>query len=116
MADETLLGQALNNLLGNAVKFTPIDGEIILGTHEKPDHLEIYVQDTGVGMQPEMSRKLFEDFSRKSTMGTFGEKGTGLGLGIVKKIVEAHQYTIHVESQPDKGSTFIISIPKTKST
>lgn len=114
-ADETLLGQALNNLLGNAVKFTPIDGEIILGTHEKPDHLEIYVQDTGVGMQPEMSRKLFEDFSRKSTMGTFGEKGTGLGLGIVKKIVEAHQFTIRVESQPGKGSTFIISIPKTES-
>ncbi len=69
---------------------------------KKKDQLEIYVQDTGVGMQPEVSRKLFEDFTRKSTMGTFGEKGTGLGLGIVKKIVEAHQFTIRVESQPGK--------------
>ena len=112
LADETLLGQALNNLLGNAIKFTPLNGEIILGTRVKPDHLEIYVQDTGIGMTPEVSRNLFEGFTRKSTMGTFGEKGTGLGLGIVKKIVEAHHFTIHAESEPGKGSTFIISVPK----
>ncbi|MDA3943740.1 MAG: HAMP domain-containing sensor histidine kinase [Bacteroidetes bacterium] len=111
MADETLLGQALNNLVGNAVKFTPEGGQITIGTRLKQGNFEIFIGDTGVGMPKEISDKLFEGFTRKSTMGTYGEKGTGLGLGIVKKIVEAHEFDINVESEPGKGSTFIISVP-----
>jgi len=112
MADETLLEQALNNLVGNAVKFTAENGQITIGTREKIDCLEIYVQDTGLGMPESVSKNLFDGSAHKSTMGTFGEKGTGLGLGIVKKIVEAHNFTIHVESEPGKGSCFSIRIPK----
>ena len=111
-ADETLLGQALNNLVGNAVKFTPENGQITIGLRVENDCLEIYVKDTGVGMSAAVRENLFEGFARKSTMGTFGEKGTGLGLGIVKKIIEAHDFTIHAESEPGKGSSFIIRVPK----
>ncbi|MBG0783198.1 MAG: HAMP domain-containing histidine kinase [Bacteroidales bacterium] len=111
VADETLLGQALNNLVGNAVKFTPEGGTITIGSRINKDFYEIFVRDTGIGMPESVSRKLFEGFTRKSTMGTFGEKGTGLGLGIVRKILEAHHFDIRVESEEGWGSSFIISIP-----
>jgi signal transduction histidine kinase len=111
LADETLLGQALNNLVGNAVKFTPEGGVITLGSILNKDSYDIFVSDTGVGMPESVSRKLFEGFTRKSTMGTYGEKGTGLGLGIVKKILEAHNFSIRVESEEGKGTKFIISVP-----
>jgi len=111
LADETLLGQALNNLVGNAVKFTPEGGVITLGSYLNKDSYDIFVSDTGVGMPESVSRKLFEGFTRKSTMGTYGEKGTGLGLGIVKKILEAHNFSIRVESEEGKGTKFIISVP-----
>lgn len=54
---------------------------------------------------------LFAGFSRDSTMGTGGEKGTGLGLGIVKKVIDAHAFDLWVESEPGKGSSFVIRIP-----
>ncbi len=111
LADETLLGQALNNLVGNAVKFTPEGGTITIGSRVNKGQYEIFVRDTGIGMPESVRIKLFEGFTRKSTMGTFGEKGTGLGLGIVRKIIEAHNFSIHVESEEGQGSNFIISIP-----
>ncbi len=111
VADETLLGQALNNLVGNAVKFTPEGGTITIGSRISKDFYEVFVRDTGIGMPESVSRKLFEGFTRKSTMGTFGEKGTGLGLGIVRKILEAHNFNIRVESAEGQGSNFIIGIP-----
>ncbi|HOI32851.1 MAG: HAMP domain-containing sensor histidine kinase [Bacteroidales bacterium] len=110
IADETLLGQAMNNLVGNAIKFTPKGGTITIGSKIKDNCYQIFVSDTGIGMPDSVSSKLFEGFTRKSRIGTFGEKGTGLGLGIVKKILEAHNFDIHVESETGKGSTFIISI------
>lgn len=109
MVDETLFGQALNNLVGNAVKFTPEGGEITLGSRIVDGGIEIYVKDNGIGMSKSVVDELFQGFTRTSTTGTLGEKGTGLGLGIVSKIVEAHQFSIRVESSPGKGSTFIIS-------
>lgn len=110
-ADETLLGQALNNLVGNSVKFTPPGGKITLSASRDSKHIKISVSDTGVGMDQKTANKLFESFTRKSTMGTYGERGTGLGLGIVKKILDAHDYTISVKSEVGKGSTFTIFIP-----
>lgn len=109
--DETLLGQALNNLVGNSVKFTPEKGKIDLLFRHNDGKQEIVVVDSGIGMDKETSERLFTSFTRKTTLGTYGEKGTGLGLGIVKKIIDAHGFTINVDSQPNQGSRFIIEIP-----
>jgi signal transduction histidine kinase len=109
-ADETLLGQALNNLVGNSVKFTPEGGSISIHFEINDHQKSIIVSDTGLGMNQETCNKLFLGFTRKTTMGTFGEKGTGLGLGIVKRILDAHNYSIRVSSKPGSGSTFTIDI------
>jgi two-component system phosphate regulon sensor histidine kinase PhoR len=110
--DETLLGQALNNLVGNSVKFTPEGGAISIHFRNEDERMWIEVCDSGIGMDEETCHRLFSGFTRKTTMGTFGERGTGLGLGIVKKIMDAHGFTIRVSSQPGKGSTFTIDLNK----
>jgi len=109
--DITLFLQVINNLLSNAVKFTPENGHISIDIAKRKE-LEIAIVDTGVGMPKKIYENIFSGFARNSSLGTHGEKGTGLGLGIVKKIVDAHGFSIHVESELGKGSKFIISIPK----
>lgn len=107
--DITLFLQALNNLIANAIKFTPEGG--IVGINAQRDNvgkITISVYDTGIGMPEEVKEKLFKQ--QTTSMGTKGEKGSGLGLGIVKKVIENHGFDISVESTPGKGSQFIISI------
>ncbi len=108
--DETLLGQALNNLVGNAVKFTPEGGTISLLFINDEHGSRIEVKDNGMGMDQESCDKLFEGFKRQTSLGTKGERGTGLGLGIVKKIIDAHNFNITVVSQPGEGSAFTIQL------
>ncbi len=110
--DVTLILQVLNNLISNAVKFTPDNGKISVSSETTSKGVDLIVSDSGVGMPPEVSSKLFDDSIRSSTLGTQGEKGSGLGIGIVKKIVDAHGFDIKVESEKGKGTSFIISIPK----
>lgn len=105
--DMTLFLQVLNNLMANAIKFTPENGEISININTNKK-LQLSVVDSGVGMPKEVCENIFTGFARNSTIGTEGEKGTGLGLGIVKKIIDAHGFTIHVESEEGKGSEFII--------
>lgn len=107
--DKTLFLQVLNNLLANAIKFTPENGDISIVITEGKK-LQIAIIDSGVGMPEEVRKDIFSGFSRNSSLGTDGEKGTGLGLGIVKKILDGHGFTIDVKSQQGKGSQFIISI------
>ncbi len=107
--DLTLFLQVLNNLMANAIKFTPENGSISIDVKEG-NPMQIIVKDSGVGMPKEVSNNIFSGFARASTSGTSGEKGTGLGLGIVKKIVDGHGFTIHVESETGKGSSFIIEL------
>ncbi len=109
--DRALFLQVLNNLVSNSVKFTPENGSISINVSEGKDKIEIAVVDSGVGMTEEIYGNIFSGFTRKSTIGTSGEKGTGLGLGIVKKIIDSHEFSIRVESEIGKGSEFIISIP-----
>ena len=109
--DNTLFLQVLNNLVSNAVKFTPENGSISINVSALNNCIEIAVIDSGVGMTKDISENIFSGFARKSSLGTKGEKGTGLGLGIVKKIIDAHGFNIRVESEVGKGSSFIISIP-----
>ncbi len=111
-ADETLLGQAMNNLIGNSVKFTPKGGTIYLKFIIEKNQRLIVIQDTGIGMDEEICKGLFTDFIHQSTAGTKGETGTGLGLGIVKKIIDAHGFSITAHSKPGKGSVFTILIPE----
>lgn len=109
--DQTLFLQVLNNLVSNAVKFTPDNGSIKINVLDNNDSVDLIVSDSGVGMSPTVCENIFSEFTRNSTMGTDGEKGTGLGLGIVKKIIDTHGFKIRVESEIGKGSEFIITIP-----
>ncbi len=110
--DITLILQVLNNLLSNAVKFTPNNGNISVSSQFTGDGINLVVADSGVGMPPEVRDTLFDDSIRSTTLGTLGEKGSGLGIGIIKKIIDAHGFSIKVESEKGKGTSFIISIPK----
>ncbi len=110
--DKTLFLQVLNNLIGNAVKFTSEGGSIEVSALDEGDKIRLTVKDSGVGMPEEVAKNLFHGFVRDSTQGTHGEKGTGLGMGIVKKIVDAHNIPITVKSSKGKGASFIMEIPK----
>jgi two-component system phosphate regulon sensor histidine kinase PhoR len=104
--DDYLLAQVFQNLISNAIKYTP-KGEVVIRAESKPDHTRIWVKDTGRGIEPKMQKRIFERH-----VGDPARPGsTGLGLAIVRQIVEAHQGRIHVESEVGKGSTFIIEIP-----
>lgn len=109
--DPGKISQVLNNLIGNAIKFTPRDGKIALKTSWSADGsmAQVSVSDTGVGIAKENLPKLFGRFEQ------FGDKqgisGTGLGLSITKEIVDRHGGKIRVESEEGKGSTFTFELP-----
>jgi signal transduction histidine kinase len=109
--DERKVKQVLLNLLSNAVKFTPEGGRISLRASRKDGAVEIAVTDTGVGIAPEDQAAIFEEFRQVGHDETRKQEGTGLGLTLAKKFVELHGGRIWVESQPDRGSTFIFRLP-----
>jgi PAS domain S-box-containing protein len=108
--DRERLRQVTANLLGNAFKFTPAGGRITLGAVEKDDHLVIYVQDTGPGVEKEHQGTLFDLYRRLPT-GSSRAGGLGIGLALSKALVEAHDGQIWVTSEKGKGSTFGFSVP-----
>ncbi len=107
--DEVLLQEVAGNLLSNAIKYTPPHGEITIETHRRHKKLVLSVSDTGPGIQPEEQDQLFQPFVRLQT--AEGAQGSGLGLSLVKRIVERHNGTVSVESTPGKGTTFSIYFP-----
>ena len=137
--DEGRLGQVLVNLIGNAIKFTPDGGNIeVTARLTSPDsqsrgpgtrgevaggeksairnpqsamHIEVSVSDTGIGIAPGDIDKVFEKFEQSGYATNPGDKGTGLGLPICKKIIELHEGRIWVTSEPDQGSTFYFTVP-----
>ncbi len=116
--DPDRLTQVVVNLLGNAVKFTPSGGEVKLSVRivngkdaVGENGVEIAVADTGLGIPAEDIPHLFEKFYRVRRPG-LDIRGTGLGLAIVKQLVEMHGGTITVESEPNRGSTFTVTIPQ----
>lgn len=112
VADEPKIMQVINNLLSNAIKFTPKGGSVALRVQpQNDDRLLIMVQDTGIGIPAEHLPRVFEKFGSHQRSGTSGEKGTGLGMTIVKRFVELHGGTIDVESEQGKGTSFTISLP-----
>ena len=106
-ADASLLARALQNLVGNAVKFAP-GGEIEIGAREIAGGVECWVRDNGAGIAPE---RLAVIFDKRETDPDPSRAGSGFGLAILKRIVEAHGGAIAVESQPGSGSTFRFTIP-----
>lgn len=112
-ADEKKLEQVFFNLLDNAIKFTPKNGEIFVRVENLQDTVRIDVSDTGVGIPAEHIDRIFERFYRVDAARSREMGGTGLGLAIVKHIIQLHNGRIAVASQPGKGSTFSVFLPKT---
>ena len=103
--------RVLDNLIINAIKFTPKQGKIVVKTQIVDHQAYIHIIDSGIGMDAELISKLFMQYSKAGRKGTEGEESTGLGLYIVKKILNKHLATIEVFSEVGKGSEFIIKIP-----
>ncbi|MGF1560499.1 MAG: ATP-binding protein [Flavobacteriaceae bacterium] len=102
----------IRNLISNAIKFTPKDGTVTIGAEDRNKHWEIFVRDTGVGMNEGTIATLFSKNSNITTYGTNNEKGTGLGLMLCKEMVENNNGELWVESTPKKGSCFYFTLPK----
>jgi signal transduction histidine kinase len=111
LLDETLLHHVLTNLLLNAVKYSEDRSRIDLSLDIREGHLSIMVRDHGIGVPPSDLPRLFESFYRASNVGKV--TGTGLGLTIVKRAVDAHNGQISVQSELGKGTSFIIKVPLT---
>ncbi len=113
-ADEAHLVDMLNNIVDNAIKFTPPGGMITLGASDEENHLHLTVSDTGIGIPKELIPNLFKKFYQIDSSIRRKYGGTGLGLYICKKIVDAHSGDIWIESEPHKGTTVHIKLPKVR--
>lgn len=111
-SDESALQTIIRNLVNNAIKFTPAGGEVSISSEEKGDKIFIKINDTGTGIAADKLEKLFS-LDKQSSKGTAGEKGSGLGLMLCKELVELNKGTIQAISELGKGSSFILSLPRT---
>lgn len=109
--DENKFLQVVNNLLGNSLKFTPDGGRLCVRLSQHPAHVLLTVSDDGIGIPAALQAGLFERFTKARRVGLRGEKTTGLGMSIIKTIVELHRGRIWVESQEGHGTTFFIQLP-----
>jgi two-component system sensor histidine kinase VicK len=109
--DQTKFMQALVNLVSNANKFTHTNGHIRVTVQEKAGSITLSVSDDGIGIPKDLQPHLFERFTKARRPGLKGEETVGLGLSIVKRIVELHGGKIWAESEENKGSTFFIELP-----
>jgi two-component system, OmpR family, sensor histidine kinase VicK len=110
--DEVKFMQAINNLISNAIKFTYDGGEITTYIKEKKNSIVISIADNGIGIPEHLQEGLFEKFTKARRPGIKGEPSVGLGMSIIKTIVELHGGKIWFESKEDKGTTFYLEIPK----
>ena len=105
------LRQVVDNLLGNAAKFTPAGGAVTVRLRQHGDNIVLEVTDTGIGIPPDQVDRIFDRFYQVDGSMSRRYGGTGLGLSLVKEIVEAHAGAVSVESAPGKGSTFTVRLP-----
>ena len=112
--DRGRINQVLDNLIGNAMKFSPDGGTITISMYEEGNSVYVVISDQGIGMPLEKHQRIFERFYQidGSSRRRFG--GTGIGLAIVKRIVDAHNGKIWVESEVDKGSSFFFTLPQAR--
>lgn len=109
--DEVSTHTIFRNLINNAIKFTPENGKVTIFGKSGLRHTDITIEDTGVGMSKEIINKILVENEHYTSYGTRNEKGTGLGLMIVKNFVHRNKGVLKVESQEGKGSKFIVSLP-----
>jgi signal transduction histidine kinase len=115
MCDADRMREAIDNLVSNAIKYSPIGGNITALVSHEPNNTIIRIADEGAGLSPEDLGRLFGRFQRLSAKPTAGESSTGLGLSIVKRIIDMHGGQVNAESAgPGQGSTFTIVLPATE--
>jgi signal transduction histidine kinase len=110
-ADPLRIGQALDNLVSNAIKYSPGGGVVIISAKGTEDWIQLRVEDTGMGMTPEDSARVFRRFFRSEAAREAAITGAGLGLSITKTIIERHGGDISCESRPGEGTTFTLTLP-----
>lgn len=108
------LKRVLNNLISNAIKFTPRMGDIRIYLGEEAGNIILSVKDTGIGIPEDMKDKIFDSFTKAGREGTDGEASTGLGLSLVKDIIVKTGGDVFVESEEGKGTKFTVQLPKLK--
>ncbi|UCH34483.1 MAG: GAF domain-containing protein [Armatimonadota bacterium] len=111
IADDDKIDQILTNLINNAIKYSPDGGDVVVSARATGGNVEVSVADQGIGIPPDHMDKIFARFHRVEGGDTRRAGGTGIGLFLVKHLVEAHAGRIWVESEPGKGSTFTFAIP-----
>jgi signal transduction histidine kinase len=111
LADQDRLTQILLNLLGNALRYTPDGGKVSVSAAREQGWLAISVSDTGVGIAPEHLPHVFDRFYRVDESRSRSSGGSGIGLTIVRRLVEAHGGTIRADSRPGEGTTFTFTLP-----
>jgi len=110
MVDREKIGQVLENILSNAVKYSPQGGVIRVTGERLNEHYQVSIEDQGIGMTPGQVKKIFDKFYRAEASDR-AVPGTGLGMSIVKNLVEAHGGTVWVDSELAKGTTVRFTIP-----
>lgn len=111
-ADPNQFISIANNLISNAIKFSRTDGTITIGTKDEPDHVIFYVKDSGRGFSDEVLKSIDSGERLKSSSGSNGEMGSGIGLRIVRDFVEAHQGSVHIKNEAE-GAEVSVYFPKT---
>ncbi len=112
--DVNMVRTILQNLVNNAIKFTPANGRVEVKTLTGPGGVCLKIRDTGVGMSRKQCQKLFSNDVHDSTRGTSGETGTGLGLVLTRQFVQRHGGTLEVQSTPGQGTTITVCFPHEK--
>jgi signal transduction histidine kinase len=110
--DERKIKQVVFNLLSNAVKFTPSGGHVTVTVRDDADGVRIDVADDGAGIAPDDQERIFDTFQQVGNSANGGHEGSGLGLGLARRFVELHGGSLTVESEPGRGSTFSVLLPR----
>lgn len=112
LLDDYKFSQVINNLISNSIKFTPDGGNIELSVEEKDDRILVSVTDDGIGIPEKYHSSLFDKFTKARRKGLKGEPSTGLGMSIIKTIIDWHRGTIWFKSKENEGTVFYIEMPK----